>query len=62
MTFTGLNLLHPEQNNKRCSFCNKHQNKVKYLITGIGANICSECVKVCNELIKEKEKRENDNR
>ncbi len=39
----------------RCSFCNKTQNQVRKLIAGPnGAYICDECVDVCAEIIKKK--------
>ena len=38
----------------RCSFCNKTQNQVRKLIAGPnGAYICDECVDVCAEIIDE---------
>ena len=38
----------------RCSFCNKTQAQVKKLIAGPnGAYICDECVDVCAEIIEE---------
>jgi hypothetical protein len=39
-----------------CSFCGKHQEEVKKLISGIsvsGVYICNECVAHCNEIIEE---------
>ncbi len=38
----------------RCSFCNKTQNQVRKLIAGPGNTyICDECVEVCSEIIEE---------
>ena len=38
----------------RCSFCNKTQNQVRKLIAGPnGAYICDECIEVCAEIIEE---------
>jgi len=38
----------------RCSFCNKTQNQVRKLIAGPnGAYICDECVDICAEIIEE---------
>ncbi len=38
----------------RCSFCNKTQDQVRKLIAGPnGAYICDECVDVCSEIIEE---------
>ena len=38
----------------RCSFCGKHQNEVRKLISGPGgAFICDECVDICLEIIED---------
>ena len=38
----------------RCSFCNKTQSQVRKLIAGPnGTYICDECVDVCAEIIEE---------
>jgi ATP-dependent Clp protease ATP-binding subunit ClpX len=37
-----------------CSFCNKHKDKVTKLIVSQSVAICSECVELCNTLLKEK--------
>ncbi len=38
----------------RCSFCNKTQNQVRKLIAGPnGAYICDECIDVCTEILEE---------
>lgn len=36
-----------------CSFCEKTQNEVKKLVAGSKGYICDECIKLCNEVIKE---------
>ena len=36
-----------------CSFCGKSQHEVKKLIAGPSVFICSECVELCNEIIRE---------
>lgn len=37
----------------RCSFCGKSADQVDKIVTGPGVNICSECIKLCNEVLKE---------
>ncbi|MBE6937190.1 MAG: ATP-dependent Clp protease ATP-binding subunit ClpX [Ruminococcaceae bacterium] len=41
------------QDSIRCSFCGKPRSHVKRLISGNGAFICDECVRVCNDVILE---------
>ena len=41
-----------------CSFCGKDQKDVKKLVAGPSAYICNECIKLCNEIIIDDEKRE----
>ena len=36
----------------RCSFCGRGQEEVARLISGPGVYICSECVKLCNEILE----------
>lgn len=36
-----------------CTFCKKSQYEVQNLIAGDDANICNECVALCNELLRE---------
>jgi ATP-dependent Clp protease ATP-binding subunit ClpX len=36
-----------------CSFCNKHKDQVVKLIVSHDVAICSECVELCNNLLKE---------
>lgn len=37
-----------------CSFCNKHKDQVAKLIVSQQVSICSECVDLCNTLLKDK--------
>mgnify|MGYP001048047951 FL=1 len=39
--------------NLKCSFCNKLQKEVKRLIAGNDVYICDECVSLCNEILEE---------
>lgn len=41
------------ENDIRCSFCNKPQDKVRKLIAGDGVYICDECVEVCAEIVED---------
>ncbi len=34
----------------RCEFCGKKSKEVWRLLTGNGRNICSECIKICNDI------------
>ena len=43
----------------RCSFCGKPQNKVEKLISGPSVFICSDCIHLCNEILKEEELQES---
>jgi ATP-dependent Clp protease ATP-binding subunit ClpX len=45
---------------QECSFCGKHKNVVKKLIVGEGTAICSDCVELCNDLLKDEEPLEED--
>jgi ATP-dependent Clp protease ATP-binding subunit ClpX len=38
---------------QECSFCGKHKNVVKKLIVGEGTAICSDCVEMCVDLLKD---------
>ena len=38
---------------QECSFCGKHKNVVKKLIVGEGTAICSDCVDLCSDLLKD---------
>ncbi|MGC6434481.1 MAG: ATP-dependent Clp protease ATP-binding subunit ClpX [Crocinitomicaceae bacterium] len=39
----------------RCSFCGKHKDEVKMLITGISGHICEDCVEQANTIITEQQ-------
>ena len=43
-----------------CSFCGKVQDEVKKLIAGPSVYICNECVDLCNDIIEEEIKSEED--
>lgn len=43
---------------QHCSFCGKNQYEVKQLIAGPGIAICDECVKLCNEVLKDSEEKQ----
>lgn len=36
-----------------CSFCGKHQAEVWRMIAGPGVDICSECVEMCENILKQ---------
>ncbi len=36
-----------------CSFCGKSQSEVERLLTGPSVHICSDCVRMCNEILTE---------
>ena len=42
-----------KNNEPRCSFCGKPQSQVTKLINGNGLYICDECVRLCNEILRE---------
>ena len=42
-----------KQKNIRCSFCGKSQDEVDRIIAGPGVYICSECVKVCSNIVED---------
>ena len=43
-----------------CSFCGKAQDEVKKLIAGPSVYICNECVDLCNDIIEEEIKSDED--
>lgn len=36
-----------------CSFCGKSKSEVQHIIAGPGVTICNECVKLCDDIIRE---------
>jgi len=40
------------RNSKVCSFCGKSGKEVKHLIDGPGVAICDDCIKICNDMLK----------
>ena len=42
-----------DQGELRCSFCGKPQSQVRRLIAGPGVYICDECIKMCNDIMKD---------
>ncbi|GAG73130.1 unnamed protein product [marine sediment metagenome] len=42
-----------------CSFCGKNQDEVYKIVAGPGVCICDECIKVCNDIILDRRKRED---
>ena len=43
-----------------CSFCGKNQTEVRKLIAGPSVFICNECVDLCNDIINEETKQNDD--
>lgn len=41
-----------------CSFCGKNQDEVNKIVAGPGVCICSECIKLCNDIILEQKEKE----
>jgi len=47
-----------DDDNLKCSFCDKRQDQVEVLIAGPGGvAICTECVDLCNEIIADAQAR-----
>ena len=42
-----------KQKNVRCSFCGKSQDEVDRIIAGPGVFICSDCIKVCSNIVED---------
>ena len=42
-----------KEKNIRCSFCGKSQEEVDRIIAGPGVYICSDCVKVCSNIVED---------
>ena len=38
-----------------CSFCGKSSSEVKAVIAGPNVHICSECVELCNDILREEQ-------
>ena len=49
-----------ESNKLNCSFCGKSQDEVKKLIAGPNVYICNECVDLCNDIIEEEIKNDEE--
>ena len=43
----------------KCSFCGKSQDEVYRIVAGPGVCICDECIKVCNDIILDRRKKED---
>lgn len=42
-----------DEENLKCSFCDKDQDQVKKLVAGSGVYICNECIELCSEIVEE---------
>ncbi|HEK7032607.1 ATP-dependent Clp protease ATP-binding subunit ClpX [Staphylococcus aureus] len=42
-----------DEENLKCSFCGKDQDRVKKLVAGSGVYICNECIELCSEIVEE---------
>ena len=42
-----------KQKNITCSFCGKSQDEVEKIVAGPGVYICSECIKVCSNIVED---------
>jgi len=40
-----------------CSFCGKSESEVGHLVSGPDVYICNECIQLCNDCLKNKNKR-----
>ena len=49
-----------EGNKLSCTFCGKGQEEVRKLIAGPSVYICDECVDLCNDIIEEEIKNDED--
>lgn len=45
-----------------CSFCGKSQKEVEQLIAGPSVHICTECVELCTDIVKERRERNPETR
>lgn len=48
--------------NLHCSFCGKNQRDVRKLIAGPSVYICDECIELCNDIIAEESRHEEEHR
>ena len=46
----------PSKSEPRCSFCTRGASQVDRIITGPSVHICTECVKLCNDVLAEDKK------
>ncbi len=46
-----------KKEDRYCSFCNRSENDVRYLISGSTGNICVDCAKQVNEIVDEVERK-----
>lgn len=49
-----------KENLLRCSFCGKGQKDVLKLVAGPHVYICNECIRLCNDIIIDEEKKDSD--
>ena len=42
-----------------CSFCGKSQHEVRKLIAGPSVFVCDECIRLCNDIMREEIQNEN---
>ena len=49
-----------DSNKLSCTFCGKGQEDVRKLIAGPSVYICDECVDLCNDIIEEEVKAEDE--
>ncbi len=49
----GSNMLQESDGDRKCSFCQKNCSEAAYLFAGVDGSICSECVLVCLEILKD---------
>jgi len=46
-------MLQESDGDRKCSFCQKNCSEAAYLFAGVDGSICSECVLVCLEILKD---------
>ena len=47
-------------NQKHCSFCGRPKSETRHLISGIGANICDECIEQAMGILRDELSAEDD--